>query len=360
MLSGGLNRFDSRNRLIKSDSIVYHYDAENQRIGVDQTQYVVNSQPALSQVLVKEENGQKTFYVYGLGLIGQEVDGEYTSYHFDFRGSTVALTDSSGQVIEQYQYSPYGLLLSSDSSKTPFLFNGMYGVMTDSNNLYYMRARFYSPDIKRFINQDILLGNVFEGQTLNRYAFVTGRPVSFVDPFGLAGAAITDEQREYAESGNFLEFWKSRWACLDPVAKTALIGWGKGKAIDATWFETLSASYTWWSLSSYIDDYNLSVSMKEIGEELARAHVRSIDEDKLNIPFLLSPRQVADYHHDVFDDYNIPPYLFGGTLPAGLYIPDLFGGIILFGAYAPVPDGWSPMMFDANVYSNMWCEGCDT
>jgi len=120
-----------------------------------------------------------------LGLIGQETGDEYLSYHFDFRGSTVALTDSSGQVTESFQYSPYGLLLSGDASKTPFLFNGMYGVMTDSNHLYYMRARFYSPEIKRFINQDILLGDIVEGQTLNRYAFVTGRPVSFVDPFGL-------------------------------------------------------------------------------------------------------------------------------------------------------------------------------
>jgi len=185
MLGGGLNQFDSRNRLIQAENVVYAYDAENQRIGVNQTQYVVNSQPALSQILIKDENGQKTFYVYGLGLIGQETGDEYLSYHFDYRGSTVALTDSSGQIVEQYQYSPYGLLLNGDPSKTPFLFNGKYGVMTDSNNLYYMRARFYSPEIKRFINQDILLGGIGEGQTLNRYAFVTGQPVSFVDPFGL-------------------------------------------------------------------------------------------------------------------------------------------------------------------------------
>ena len=157
---------------------------------------MVNSQPSLSQVLIKEDNGQKTFYVYGLGLIGQEANGEYLSYHFDFRGSTVALTDKNAQVVERYQYSPYGSLMYGDASKTPFLFNGMYGVMSDGNGLYYMRARFYSPEIRRFVNQDVLLGSVFEGQTLNRYAFVTGRPVSFVDPFGLSGKDTVDGFRD--------------------------------------------------------------------------------------------------------------------------------------------------------------------
>jgi RHS repeat-associated protein len=192
MITGPLNgeltnfTFDSRNRLIQAGSTVYRYDAENQRIGVNQTNYVVNSQPTLSQILVKTEaDGTQTFYVYGLGLVGQETNGEYTNYHFDLRGSTVALTDKTAQVIERFQYSPYGLLLSGDATKTPFLFNGMYGVMTDSNGLYYMRARFYSPDIRRFINQDILLGNIADGQTLNRFAHVTGNPISFVDPLGL-------------------------------------------------------------------------------------------------------------------------------------------------------------------------------
>jgi RHS repeat-associated protein len=188
-LSGDMANFvfDSRNRLIQSGDTVYRYDAENQRIGVNQIQFVVNSQPALSQVLVKEDNGQKTFYVYGLGLIGQESNGEYLSYHFYLRGSTVVLTDSSSQVTKRFQYSPYGLRLSGDASITPFLFNGMYGVMSDSNGLYYMRARYYSPKIRRFVNQDILLGNVASGQTLNQYAYVNGNPVSFIDPEGKLG-----------------------------------------------------------------------------------------------------------------------------------------------------------------------------
>jgi len=135
--------------------------------------------------LVKEESGVKTFYVYGLGLLGEEKEGEYRSYHFDFRGSTVAITDRTGKVVERFQYGPYGELLKGEAAVTPFLFNGKYGVMSDGNGLYYMRARFYSAVIKRFVNQDILLGNITEGQTLNRFAFVTGQPVSLVDPFGL-------------------------------------------------------------------------------------------------------------------------------------------------------------------------------
>jgi RHS repeat-associated protein len=180
-------QFNSRNRLVQAGGVSYRYDAENQRVGVNETNYVVNSQPELSQVLVKEEDGNKTFYVYGLGLIGEETEGSgYRSYHFDFRGSTVALTNERGEVVERFGYGPYGELLAGEVSTTPFLFNGRFGVITDPNGLYFMRARFYSPEIKRFVNQDVLVGDVEEGQSLNRYVFVSGRPVSLVDPFGLA------------------------------------------------------------------------------------------------------------------------------------------------------------------------------
>jgi len=130
-------------------------------------------------------SGEVTYYVYGLGLIGEESTGNYFSYHFDYRGSTVALTNVVGQVVDRIAYSAYGELLTQPTHDTPFLFNGMYGVMSDDNGLYYMRARFYSPEIKRFVNQDVLLGNVADGQALNRYAYVMGDPVRYNDPFGL-------------------------------------------------------------------------------------------------------------------------------------------------------------------------------
>ena len=67
----------------------------------------------------------------------------------------------------------------------PFLYNGQYGVTTDSNGLYYMRARYYNVEIKRFINQDVLFEVLERVSSLNRYAYVEGNPISYLDPFGL-------------------------------------------------------------------------------------------------------------------------------------------------------------------------------
>jgi len=69
-------------------------------------------------------------------------------------------------------------------SETPFLFNGKYGVMSDDNGLCYMRARYYSPQLLRFINADPEKGMIADGATLNAYAYANGNPISYVDPFG--------------------------------------------------------------------------------------------------------------------------------------------------------------------------------
>lgn len=193
--------YDARNRLTSAGGASYAYDAENNRIGVEEdgvsTYYCVNPNSYLSQVLIKTDaQGGKTYYVYGLGLIGQQgEDGAYSAYHFDRRGNTVAITAEDGTVTDTFRYAPYGELVKrSGQTQTPFLFNGRYGVMTDGNGLNYMRARYYSPEIKRFINRDVLFGNIGDGQSLNRYTYVNGNPISYIDPFGLSREWLDDAQ----------------------------------------------------------------------------------------------------------------------------------------------------------------------
>ena len=50
-----------------------------------------------------------------------------------------------------------------------------------------MRGRYYSPELRRFINADIIPGEISDSTSLNRYAYVNGNPVSNIDPFGLKG-----------------------------------------------------------------------------------------------------------------------------------------------------------------------------
>lgn len=183
--------YDSRNRLMEAGDLAYAYDADNNRISSslngNTTNYVYDTQGSLSRLLMSTDaNGNNTYYVYGIGLIGsQEESGNYSIYHYDYRGSTTAITDMSGTVTDRYTYGTYGNLEShTGSSTTPFLYNGRDGVMTDLNGLYYLRTRYYSPELMRFINADIVKGTIANGETLNRYAYANGNPVSLIDPFG--------------------------------------------------------------------------------------------------------------------------------------------------------------------------------
>ena len=45
------------------------------------------------------------WYIYGLGLAYKLMpDGTTYTYHFDSRGSTIAMTDATGQIVNEYSY----------------------------------------------------------------------------------------------------------------------------------------------------------------------------------------------------------------------------------------------------------------
>ena len=120
-------------------------------------------------------------YTYGNGLISDS--------RKEAKGS-----DADGDLIEDKT-----AVIRSENLR--FLYNGRYGVETGANGLYYMRARYYNPQIKRFINRDIIDGSITDSQSLNKYSYVQGNPISLVDPFGLCA------QDYFSRAGHELLDW---------------------------------------------------------------------------------------------------------------------------------------------------------
>jgi RHS repeat-associated protein len=124
------------------------------------------------------------YFIHGAGLLAMVTsDNSLYCYHFDATGHTVALTNSGKTMVNKYAYTPFGIIAGeTEAIPQPFKYAGQHGVMAESNGLYYMRARFYDPAVKRFISEDPL---GFNGGDLNLYAYVGNNPVMGVDPWGL-------------------------------------------------------------------------------------------------------------------------------------------------------------------------------
>lgn len=202
--------YDCRNRLIKAGDTNYTYDAENIRISAETEEYieeyVADRNHELTRTVQvirynknidnndvenkKNDTSEIMSYYYGLSMIYGTTENEIEVYHFDHLGSTKIITDETGNILYRFSYGTYGEILSICDANIRFLYNGALGVMTDANGLCYMRQRYYNTDIKRFINRDVLFGNIKNSQSLNRYAYVQGNPVNYNDPFGLSPRQI--------------------------------------------------------------------------------------------------------------------------------------------------------------------------
>lgn len=97
----------------------------------------------------------------------------------DALGSVLALTDSAGMVQTSYTYEPFGnTAVSGATNGNPHQYTGREN---DGTGVYYYRARYYNPQLQRFISSDPI---GLEGG-LNTYTYVLNNPLRFTDPSGL-------------------------------------------------------------------------------------------------------------------------------------------------------------------------------
>lgn len=94
------------------------------------------------------------------------------------------LDDTTGAALEHYQYDAFGDPKQVSGLGNPYMFAG--APFDTGPRLYYLRARWYSPSLGRFISEDP--SGIPGG--LNLYAFCGNNSVVARDPFGFEGAIV--------------------------------------------------------------------------------------------------------------------------------------------------------------------------
>jgi len=204
--------------------------------------------------LIEEDNSAgaaQLLYVYGpatdeLAAIYSASSSSWSWYHYDARGSVTHLTNASGQLVEQYTYSAFGIPSYFSSTAQPlnsstvgnrFLFQGRDWIKELS--LYDYRNRMYHPGIGRFLQPDPLS---LDAGDQNIYRYCNNDPINYSDPLGLG-----------------YEFTFTINSGVDPSTSTLSLGddplgLGGGDALDSYYsFNTMPSSD---SYSSTSDKYS--------------------------------------------------------------------------------------------------------
>ncbi len=185
---------------IGSDNFVYEYDAEGNRVSVTKndttTRYVIDSVLGLQKPLVQTDTSNviEKYFIYGNGLVyAINADASLEIYLYDYKGSTTAIVDGSGQTLNSYTYSTYGKVLrSNEKVENSYKYLGKYGVISDSDSHLYIRARYYSPELTRWTQLDRLKGGIYNPFSLNRYSYSKGDSTNFIDIIGYLRETFND------------------------------------------------------------------------------------------------------------------------------------------------------------------------
>lgn len=170
-----------------------------------------------------------TSYVRGLSLVAAVQDGVRTYYHYNAHGDVTQLTNSSGTVTKNYTYDAFGVEKNAaDGDLNPFRYCGEQ--YDDETGNYYLRARYYTPGVGRFTQEDTHWnpGNMIYGdeplrlhaytykpqataiaQSGNLYFYAMNNPIAYQDS---GGCSATATWMQVAQS---LPYWDGPYPYAD-------------------------------------------------------------------------------------------------------------------------------------------------
>jgi RHS repeat-associated protein len=112
-------------------------------------------------------------------------------YHADGLGSITSLSNTAGSIANTYTYDSFGKLTASTGSLVNS-FQYTARELDTETGLYYYRARYYDPNVGRFLAEDPV--GFDAGQ--NFYQYVRNNPILLIDPTGLQIAYKPPDPRD--------------------------------------------------------------------------------------------------------------------------------------------------------------------
>jgi RHS repeat-associated protein len=113
--------------------------------------------------------------------------------HRDHLGSITAVSDISGQLVQEFSYDAFGKRRQADwsagqpqfpSGEFDFRSRGFTGHMAAASDLIHMGGRMYDAVLGRFLSPDPLVQSLVNRQAFNRYSYVLNNPLGYTDPSG--------------------------------------------------------------------------------------------------------------------------------------------------------------------------------
>ena len=140
--------------------------------------------------IIAERYGNKLikFYYDGTGVCGFNYNGTDYYYQKNIQGDILKVFNGNGTLYAEYSYDAWGKCaiktnVSGIAAINPFRYRGYY--LDDETGLYYLNARYYDPEIGRFISADSIAYLAPESiNGLNVYAYCGNNSVMNVDPTG--------------------------------------------------------------------------------------------------------------------------------------------------------------------------------
>ena len=186
-----VNHYNALNQLThtltKNYKVSFTYDAEGLRtsktVNGEKTVFVWDGDQLVMEL--SESGKVQKRYICGNDLVYADkgTDTEKQYYVTDPHGNVVQLTDESGAVTKTYEYDSFGNEVDSDSKdENPFRYCGEY--YDKETEEIYLRARYYQPNVGRFLTRDTYTGEEDEPESLHLYTYCYNNPVYYMDVTG--------------------------------------------------------------------------------------------------------------------------------------------------------------------------------